>query len=62
MMMNKKEMLKLIDKTEIKLEYILESDPRTMSNRECKNSNLFDAVYEALKTLRQVELFIESDK
>ena len=54
--------IKLIDKTEIKLEHVLESDPRTMSNRECENSNLFDAVYEALKTLRQIELFIESNK
>jgi len=61
-MMNRKEILKLIDKTEIKLEYILESDPRTMSNPECEYSNLFDAIYESLKILKQVELFIESNK
>ena len=61
-MMNREEILKLIDKTEIKLEHVLENDPRTMTNRECENSNLFDAVYEALKTLRQIELFIESNK
>ena len=54
--------IKLIDKAEIKLEHVLENDPRTMSNHECEYSNLFDAVYESLKILKQIELFIESNK
>ena len=54
--------IKLIDKAEIKLEHVLENDSRNMNNRECKYSNLFDAVYESLKILKQIELFIESNK
>lgn len=54
--------IKLIDKAEIKLEHVLENDPRNINNHECENSNLFDAVYELLKILKQIELFIESNK
>ena len=45
----------LIDKIEIKLEYILESDPRTMKNPDCEYGSLYDSVYEVLKMVRQLE-------
>ena len=45
----------LIDKIEIKLEHILESDPRTMKNPDCECGSIYDSVYEVLKMVRQLE-------
>ena len=34
------------------LEYIMEADPRTISNPDCENAWIFDKVHEALMMLR----------
>jgi len=45
-----------IDEAIEKLEYVLEADPRTFSNRTCENEEFFDEVYEALKHLKKARL------
>ena len=45
-----------IDDAIEKLEYVLEADPRTFSNRTCENEEFFDEVYEALKHLKKARL------
>lgn len=42
-----------IDDAIEKLEYVLEADPRTFSNQNCENEEVFDEVYEALKHLKK---------
>lgn len=45
-----------LDKIVQKMEYILEGDPRTLSDRECKNAWVFDSVYKCLQDLKNIEL------
>ena len=37
------------------MEYILEGDPRTLSDRECENTWVFNSVHNCLKQLKQFE-------
>ena len=45
-----------IDDAIEKLEYVLEADPRTFSNRTCENDEFFDEVYKALIHLKKARL------
>jgi len=49
------EQKKLLENAEIKLEQILEGDPRTFRDPECEYGWIFHAVNEALQYLRQIE-------
>ena len=49
------EQKKLLDDAELKLEYILEGDPRTFRDPDCEYGWIFHAVNEALQLLRQIE-------
>lgn len=53
------EMDELIEKIEVKLEHILESDPRTMKNPECEYGSIYDSVYEVLKMVRELEKYVK---
>ena len=44
-----------LEKIILKLEYILEADPRTIRNPECENSEMFDIAYELLKIAKSLE-------
>jgi hypothetical protein len=44
-----------LEKIILKLEYILEADPRTLKTPECENSELFDTAYELLKIAKSLE-------
>ena len=48
----------LIEKIEVKLEHILESDPRTIKNPECECGSIYDSVYEVLKMVRELEVSV----
>lgn len=48
-------MNELIDKIEIKLELILESDPRTIKDPWCECGSIYDSVYEVLKMVKELE-------
>lgn len=41
-----------IDKSLELLEYIVESDPRTIRNPECENAWIYDKIHEAILILR----------
>jgi len=45
-----------IDEAIEKLEYVLEADPRTFSNQNCENEEVFDEVYKALIHLKKARL------
>lgn len=47
--------MKTIDDVIQKLEYIMESDPRTFSNPECEYGWMFHRVNEAIKMLKEIE-------
>lgn len=47
-------MEELIDKIEIKLEHILESDPRTIKDPWCECGSIYDSVYEVLKMVKKI--------
>lgn len=55
-------MNELIDKIEIKLEHILESDPRTLKNPECEYSTIYDSVYEVLKMVKELERLLNRSR
>lgn len=42
-----------IDMAMQQLEYIMETDPRTFQNRNCKNEEVFDEIYQAYKHLQE---------
>ena len=45
-----------IDDAIEKLEYVLEADSRTFSNRACENEEFFDEIYKALIHLKKAKL------
>lgn len=47
--------MKTIDDVIQKLEYIMESDPRTFSNPECEYGWVFHRINEAIKMLKEIE-------
>lgn len=47
--------MKTIDDVIQKLEYIMESDPRTFSNPECEYEWMFHKINEAIKMLKEIE-------
>ena len=49
-----------LEKIILKLEYILEADPRTIKNPECENSERFDTAYELLKIAKSLEKIVKS--
>lgn len=44
-----------IDDVIQKLEYLMENDPRSFSNPDCKYGWLFHGIAEALKILKEIE-------
>lgn len=62
--LNKVERIKLSEKLNSiieKMQYILEGDPRTLSNRECENGWVFSSVYKCLKQLKLLEKEIKQE-
>lgn len=54
-------MRELIDKIEIKLEHILESDERTTRDPYCECGHIYDRVYEVLKMVRELDQRFEQE-
>lgn len=54
--------MKTIDDVIQELEYIMESDPRTFSNSDCKYEWVFHGINEAIKMLKEIEKDLPSSK